>query len=104
MQETARDHWANMAASEDVPEGLDDFGFHYPLSYVQTTCDLAILSNFHALPRAGGLDNQDDFWLQDLMTYLRGYARAKHDAKPVEHDDEDKPASIKRWNPYDGAG
>lgn len=102
MQEAAREHWTKMIDSEETPEKMDDFGFFYPLAYVQLTCDLAILSNFTALPRAGGLDNQDDFWLQDLMTYLRGYARAKYDARPVEHDDNDVPVSVKRWNPFGG--
>lgn len=103
MQEAAREHWANMTTREDVPDDLGDFGWYYDWAYVQLTCDLAILSKFSLLPREGGMDNQDWFWLQDLKTYLQGYARAEYDAKPVDHDDEDKPvAANKRWKPFGG--
>lgn len=102
MQESAREYWLKTVAQEDEPDELGDFGFYYTWDYVQTTCGLAMLSKFTLLPREGGMDNQDWFWLQDLKTYLQGYARAEYDAKPVEHDDDKPVAANTRWKPFGG--
>ena len=80
-----------MAKLETEPDDLDDFGFYYDFGYIMTTCGLAVLSNFALLPRAGGLDSQDWFWLQDLFTYLKGLSYAKWQARPVPDSKDDQP-------------
>lgn len=80
MQDAAREHWRIMA-SDDPPREVDDFGFYYPLEYVLETGQLLV--NYRIMPKAGGWDEQDYWWKEDMLTYLAGLARAKWDARPT---------------------
>ena len=61
--------------SDRVPRTLSDFGWHYPHEYELQRCDMAVTSNFALLPRDGGLDNQDDRFIDDLYSYMGLLAR-----------------------------
>lgn len=56
---------------EVKPDEVDDFGFHYPTSYLSQVCWLLEASNFQVWPRTGGLDEQDANLIQDVMTWFR---------------------------------
>jgi hypothetical protein len=44
-------------------------------------CEIAVASRFQALPRAGGLLDQDAAFIDDLRLYMRGRAAAAWEAK-----------------------
>ena len=53
------------------PDDVGDIGFHYPIDYVTRVCQILKLSHFSYWPRAGGLDEQDSFLIDDVMTWFR---------------------------------
>lgn len=69
------------------PETDTDFGFILPEGRVLETGQIFVLSNFQVMPNAGGWDDQDADWTQDMMTFLtiraQEYAR---DADPPPDD------------------
>lgn len=97
MQEAAIEHWLSFDDFDSEIE-LGDFGFALPESYVFDSCQMAVLSNFQLLPRAGGYDDQDYLWTQDLKTYLRGlaWARQQKHGKPKS----EIPNDASDWTTY----
>lgn len=50
-------------------EAPPDFGFHLPFAYLERVCPYVIASGYSIFPHAGGLDDQDPLFLDDLETY-----------------------------------
>lgn len=99
MQAAARLHWQTAANDTAEPEPLDDFGFNLPIDYVMLTGRFFTLSNYQLMPKPGGLLAQDQAWLEDMLVYMRGYARAQYEAgqgggKPSAADGDD----VDMWN------
>lgn len=61
-----------MAYSRDNdPAPPPDFGFYYPFDYLAKVMPIVEASDYASLPRAGGLDDQCPYFLEDLNTWLR---------------------------------
>lgn len=56
------------ANGEQEPERPADFGFTYPVEYVQKA--VLFLDRWGCLPDGGGWADQDDALIDDIMTYL----------------------------------
>jgi hypothetical protein len=69
---------------KESPEEPEDFGFVLPWDYLRRVCPLVIASSYVTLPRAGGLDDQDPLFLDDLDTYLRLKYWAEAEAKGMQ--------------------
>ena len=54
--------------SDEPPPIPKDFGFHHPEDYVFERANLFV--NYKILPGAGGWDDQDPQWTDDLKTWL----------------------------------
>lgn len=71
---------------EPVPEP-DDFGFHYPFAYLERICPYVIASQYTMWPRAGGLEDQDPLFLDDLETYTWLGQWAEQEVEGLAADD-----------------
>lgn len=69
------------AGGEQEPERPADFGFTYPVEYVQKA--VLFLDRWGCLPDSGGWADQDDALINDIMTYLTVRDRI---AWEVEHE------------------
>lgn len=78
----------------------DDFGFHYPFSYVELIAEILERSNFSAWPEPGGVDDQDAFLLADMLRYLRLKESIRQEITPEAPDG--KPG--KAVDPFDVLG
>lgn len=61
-----------MAERRKGKGGIDEplnFGYHYPAAWVERMCGYVIASGYSIFPRAGGLEDQDPLFLDDLETY-----------------------------------
>ena len=56
---------------QPAPHHIEDFGLHYPVEYVSRVLDILELSNFVTWPEAGGLNHQDSFLIDDVLTLSR---------------------------------
>jgi hypothetical protein len=90
MQEAARGHWEMMANADAEPSDLDDFGFNNSLNYVLSTGQIFVQSHFVVMPQAGGWDDQDAAWCDDMLIYLRGLARKKWEYIQSKSESGDK--------------
>lgn len=66
----------------EPPPDPGDFGFSLPVSYVLTTAELFI--NKGLLPTAGGWDDQDEAWREDLGTFLKVFNAEAHRIKKAK--------------------
>lgn len=48
----------------------DDWGYNYPRWYVRLSFQLFLMSGFTKLDRAGGIEDQDLLWINDMMLAL----------------------------------
>lgn len=65
-----------------------DFGFHYPLEYLSTVAWFLERSNFvFGWPRAGGLDDQCQFLVDDVMAWFDLREKARMEKTQPEHTD-----------------
>jgi hypothetical protein len=54
-----------------IPPHPGDYGFHYPdIAYISMAAQILERSNFTAWPDAGGLNDQDEYLIQDILTWL----------------------------------
>lgn len=60
---------------------MDDFGFSYPLPFLEMTISILEASGWSCWPEAGGWADQDDRLIQDVMLYLKLRDRAKWEAE-----------------------
>jgi len=80
MQERVRHYALSLLGETDAPPPAPvDFGFRLPVDYVLTTAELFITKGI--LPNAGGWDDQDEAWREDLSTFLRVYNALAHERK-----------------------
>lgn len=85
MHERMKEHWHAICAAREgksEPPPLGDYGFHNPIDYVINRCSMFITYGF--LPRAGGIDDQDETFLADLETYSHGLALVAYERAEVE--------------------
>ena len=82
MQLDMLEHWKHITSRDGEPSSIEDedFGFANDAEYVKQTGQIFILSNFNVMPNAGGWDDQDALWCDDMITYLKGYKRAEWEA------------------------
>lgn len=64
------------------PFNLDKLGFHNPKAYVLRAAWW--LEEFHILPRAGGLDDQDLRYVEDMETLFNGKRTAQRDVDDLK--------------------
>lgn len=50
---------------------MTDFGFYHPTDYLSQVCWVLEASDFTYWPKAGGLDDQDWYLIQDVITWFR---------------------------------
>ncbi len=81
-----------MANSDDEPDDVNDFGFNNPLSYVMSTGQIFVQSRFIVMPNAGGWDDQDAAWCDDMLVYLKGLSRQKWEFNQSKKSDDDPAA------------
>lgn len=64
-------------------ERVTDPGFHLPLPYLRVTASW--LQRWGIMPRAGGLEDQDKHWVDDMQIWFHLKAEAQEayeDSKP----------------------
>jgi hypothetical protein len=80
-----------------APPEIEDFGFHYPLSYVETMAIIVRHSNYQAWPDVGGLNDQDWYLLQDMRRYWQLEDRLQWEADHNWYEEEtQEPTDIMR--------
>ena len=52
-------------------KSIEDYGFHNPPDYVTESFETWYLTEYRVMPRAGGWDDQDYYWRQDMRQMLR---------------------------------
>lgn len=69
------------------PEELD-FGFHYPVNYLSKHAWFLVRSNFvFGWPRPGGLDDQCEFFVRDVMLWCDLQAATRKDGTDPDRQD-----------------
>lgn len=81
MESLRRDALEDQRETDDEEYGpplVPDFGFHYPLEFVETTVAILEASSWVCWPDGfGGWADQDAFLIDDVMLYLKLRRRAK---------------------------
>lgn len=72
---------AERRRSKEPIEEPENVGFHYPFEYLERVCPYVIASGYSIFPVAGGLDDQDPLFLEDLETFLWLQEWAEQEAK-----------------------
>lgn len=70
---------------------LVDFGFYHPYEDVERMVGLLEASSFQCWPSAGGLEDQDSFWIHDIETFLTLKSRAEWERDHPDEEEEDAP-------------
>lgn len=71
---------------------IGDFGFCYPLAFVESTVAMLKLSNWTCWPFAGTWADQPSSLISDVRTYLKVYNPIEKRVKwEVENNYQDKP-------------
>ena len=73
--------------ADTSPPSRDDFGFHHPLPDIQ----LAVFGaeNWHVLPFAGGLFDQPESLIWDMVRYVNLRDEVRNPANPTIYADPD---------------
>lgn len=72
---------------EGAPPLVEDFGFHYPLSYVSRAALFLERSHWQCWPEAGGWAEQDSFLVEDVLAFLALRARLAWEVKHLMDSD-----------------
>jgi hypothetical protein len=66
----------------EAPTPFDEnsFGLNYPIQYIMQTWSM--LRNHGILPRAGGFNDQDARWIEDIMQINALYASVVEEIRP----------------------
>jgi len=67
------------SSGEQEPERLADFGFTYPVEYVQMA--VLFLDRWGVLPDGGGWSDQDSALIDDILTYQKLKDRIEWEAE-----------------------
>lgn len=76
-----RARFQQMVDNESEPPEIEDFGFWHDFDEVADACNA--LKAFHVLPCAGGWQDQDEEWVDDIKTFF-----ALHNFYQWEYDQE----------------
>ncbi len=76
MHAKVEEHWSRVVREDEQPRRLEDFGFNLPVNYVLETGEIYVQTHYQVMPEPGGWNDQDELWCKDMLTYLRGRARA----------------------------
>lgn len=76
-----RARFEQMVDDESEPPEVEDFGFWHDFDEVADACNA--LKAFHVLPCAGGWQDQDEEWVDDIKTFF-----ALHNCAQWEYDQE----------------
>ena len=81
------------------PDEIDDFGFHFPLSYLMQVCWVLESSGFQMWPNAGGLDDQNADLVADVMMWFKLVRRLRWEYEHEIWQDPEKTSAQQKYNP-----
>lgn len=82
------------------PDGMEDFGFHFPSGYLNQVCWVLEASHFTMWPHPGGLDDQDSALIADVITWFRLMRRLRWEYEGDQWHTPHERATSSRYNAF----
>lgn len=76
--------------TESEPPEITDFGFSYPVTHLARVVSILKRSNFCFWPDAGGFNDQCEYLIDDVLTWLAIERREEWEKELPEFGDENR--------------